>query len=113
MSDATATAIPHDAEGNVEVMAHHGPSDVHYVRIAVLLGVLTAIEVALSYAGLPIKLEIGLLLFVMAIKFVTVASHFMHLKFDDKMLTKIFYTGLILASGVYLAALSSLHLFAK
>ncbi|MCU1455460.1 MAG: hypothetical protein JWN46_3606 [Acidimicrobiales bacterium] len=112
MTDATATAIPHDAHGDVGVTAHHTPSDGHYVRVALFLAVATALEVILSYTALHGIALLVPLLVVMAIKFVIVASHFMHLRFDDKLLSKIFYTGLLLATGVYIAALSSLHVFA-
>lgn len=42
---------------------------------------------------------------LMAVKFWTVAYFFMHLKFDKRMLTTIFYTGLGLAVIIYLAIL--------
>jgi cytochrome c oxidase subunit 4 len=47
----------------------------------------------------------------MAIKFVMVALHFMHLKFDSKVLTRVFYSGLLLAVTVYVAALSTFRIF--
>lgn len=89
------------------------PSDTHYVRIAVFLAALTAIEVALSYInGLEGLVLLFPLLVIMAIKFGMVALHFMHLKWDSKLLTRLFYAGLFLAVGVYLAALSTFRLFA-
>src|SRR6476620_8249776 len=112
MSEAHTTAVPHDAEGDVEVTAHHLPSDVYYIRIAVALAVITAIEVAITYTSLATAPEIAILLVLMAIKFTMVASNFMHLKFDDRLLTWIFYSGLFLAVGVYIVALTSLHVFA-
>jgi cytochrome c oxidase subunit 4 len=47
----------------------------------------------------------------MAIKFVIIAAFFMHLKFDSKVLTRVFYTGLFLAVGVYIAALCTFRIF--
>jgi hypothetical protein len=35
----------------------------------------------------------------------------MHLYFDNRFLTYVFYAGLVLALMVYLAALSSMHFF--
>jgi cytochrome c oxidase subunit 4 len=48
---------------------------------------------------------------LMALKFVMVAALFMHLKFDNKLLTRLFYGGLFLAVGVYVAALATFELF--
>ena len=86
-------------------------ADVHYAKIAIALAFITALEVAVSYLGLPILLEIAILLTLMAIKFFTVAAQFMHLKFDNKILTRIFYGGLFLATGVYLIALSTFRIW--
>jgi cytochrome c oxidase subunit IV len=104
--------IESDAGGQVQVTEHHLPKDLYYVRIAVALAVVTALEVAVSYLDLPSAIELTILLVLMAIKFVVVASNFMHLKFDDKLLTRIFYAGLFTAVAVYLIALTSLQVFA-
>jgi cytochrome c oxidase subunit 4 len=88
-------------------------SDIHYVRVAVFLAVLTGIEVALSYInGLNGLALLVPLLVIMAIKFGTVALYFMHLKWDSKILTRLFYAGVLLAAGVYVIALSTFRLFA-
>ena len=47
----------------------------------------------------------------MAPKFVTVVSYFMHLKFDNKIFSFMFYMGLMLAVVVYCAALATFHFF--
>ena len=51
------------------------------------------------------------LLILMAVKFFTVVSYFMHLKFDNKLFSLLFYTGLVLAVVVYCAALATFHFF--
>lgn len=91
-------------------------SDTLYIQIAIGLAVLTGMEVAWPYVtdGLldtdgPI-LMIPLLI-VMAIKFVIIGAFFMHLRFDSKVLTRIFYAGLLLAVGVYVAALGTFRIF--
>ena len=106
LADAPGTSpLAHDE-------AH--PSDTHYVRVAVVLAVMTAIEVALSYIeGLEGMLLVVPLLVIMALKFGLVALHFMHLKWDSKVLTRLFYAGLFLAVGVYIAALSTFRLFSN
>lgn len=114
MSIATEeTAAP----GNVD-FDEHGPADKYYVRIAIALAVITAVEVAWSYlpwwedaSGFTSFIEVGGLLVMMAIKFVIVASNFMHLKFDSKVLTRVFYSGLALALGVYVGALVTFEFF--
>jgi cytochrome c oxidase subunit 4 len=51
------------------------------------------------------------LMIMMVVKFIMVVSYFMHLKFDNKLFTWIFYAGLILAIGVYSVALATFHFF--
>ena len=96
----------------------HGRTDKQYVMIAVLLAGVTAAEVLWSY--LPVwdnatggkhLVEVGGLLAMMAFKFFYVAANFMHLKFDDKILTRLFYAGLFLAVIVYSIALTTFHVF--
>jgi cytochrome c oxidase subunit 4 len=43
----------------------------------------------------------------MAVKFFTILYIFMHLKFDKPILTRIFYSGLLLALFVYIAMLAT------
>jgi cytochrome c oxidase subunit IV len=86
-------------------------ADNHYVKIAIALAFITALEVAVSYMGMPVVAEIAILLVLMGIKFFTVAAQFMHLKFDNKILSRLFYGGLFLATGVYLIALFTFRIF--
>jgi len=113
MSETTVTT-PSGAHAAADPPAEHHdshPADSYYVRIAVILAVITGLEVALSYLGAPTVIEVGGLLLMMAVKFFLVAAHFMHLKFDSKVLTRLFYTGLFLAVGVYLIALFTFGIF--
>ena len=87
----------------------HKPNS-FYIKVAGALAFVTAIEVALYYMKLgPWYLPI--LLVLMLIKFLTVVSLFMHLKYDNKMFSMLFYSGLILAVLVYLAALTTFRFF--
>jgi cytochrome c oxidase subunit 4 len=100
------------ADDTVHGDLHDGhKSDGYYVKIAIVLGVITALEVALSYAGIDGWPLLPPMLGLMALKFVMVAALFMHLKFDNKLLTRLFYGGLFLAVGVYVAALATFELF--
>lgn len=105
MSTETA-AVDHDESG------HAHPSDLLFVKVAVILAVITVVEVAWAYLpwgeSLGARtLEIGGLMIMMFGKFVLVAQYFMHLKWDKKILSGLFYGGLILAVAVYVAALAT------
>lgn len=85
-------------------------SNAGYVRIALILGIITALEVSTYYVNFG-PLFLPALLIMMSIKFVMVVSYFMHLKFDNKLFSMMFYSGLILAIGVYAAALATFKFF--
>lgn len=101
-----AVAHAHDA---------HAPTRAgEYVRIGLVLAVLTALEVgAYEIAhreGAPLHdlLKQGLipvLIVLSAIKFALVASYYMHLKWDGPLLKGIFTFSLIIAAVVILALL--------
>ncbi|HVL65227.1 MAG TPA: cytochrome C oxidase subunit IV family protein [Actinomycetota bacterium] len=86
---------------------HPGPST--YVKVAVILAIVTAIEVALSYipGASPALIVTGLLVMALA-KFVLVALYFMHLRFDNPLFRRLFVTGVILALIVFAVYLTTL-----
>ncbi len=90
--------------------AEHGMSTSGYVRIALILGAITGLEVSTYYVDFG-PLFLSALLIMMTIKFIMVVSYFMHLKFDNKIFSMMFYAGLILAIGVYCAALGTFKFF--
>ena len=100
-------------EGHPESDAHipgaHQPASM-YVKIAPILAVLTALETSTYYIDFG-WLAVPLLIVLMVIKFVTVVSYFMHLKFDNRLFGLLFYTGLFLAIFVYCVALFTFHFF--
>jgi len=85
-------------------------TDRQYVVVALVLAVITALEVTLSYVDVG-GWFLPLLLILMVIKFFAVVMYFMHLKFDNKIFTLLFYMGLFLAVGVYVATLMTFHFF--
>ena len=87
----------------------HKPNS-FYIQVAIVLAVVTGLEVALYYMNIG-KLFLPVLLVLMAIKFLTVVSMFMHLKFDNKIFSYLFYAGLILAIVVYVVALTTFRFF--
>jgi len=64
------------------VEEHHAPDQLEYVRIAVILAIITALEVALYYPNWPKSPKIVGFVILAATKFAIVAAFFMHLKFD-------------------------------
>jgi len=87
-------------------------TDKHYVIVALILAGITALEVTLSYVDVG-PLFLPLLLILMVIKFFAVVMYFMHLKFDNKIFTVLFYMGLFLAVFVYMVALATFEFFGK
>ena len=88
----------------------HGMSNAGYIRIAVILAAITGLEVSTYYVDFGV-LFLPALLIMMLIKFVMVVSYFMHLKFDNKIFSFLFYAGFILAVGVYAAFLATFKFF--
>ena len=121
MADTEVTEEPEAATPELEAgassglaLVHHAPehshpSPVKYVGIAVLLAVITGLEVALYYIPMPEGLMVAFLMVLAVLKFTMVGAFFMHLKFDSPMLRKLFITGIILAGVVYTIALLTLR----
>jgi caa(3)-type oxidase subunit IV len=99
----------HSHEGHGEE-AHAGHGNAHYYLVALALAVLTGLEVMLSYVDIG-KAFLPLLLILMGIKFVMVVLEFMHLRRDAKIFHYLFWSGFILAIGVYIAALATFKFF--
>ena len=96
----------------IEHDEHDHPTDRTYMGVALLLGVITAAEVATYYVDIGSLL--GPVLIVMMIaKFSIVAAYFMHLTFDSNLFTRVFVSGVVLAIGVYIAALTTFHYFSS
>jgi cytochrome c oxidase subunit 4 len=106
----TATEA-HAVEEATEHHAHSHPSDAQYVLVALFLAVITGIEVGLYYVDMDFVVYSAILGVLMIVKFATVAAFFMHLRFDNKLFRRIFVTGIILATAVYLVVLFSFHVF--
>ncbi|WP_438479110.1 cytochrome C oxidase subunit IV family protein [Oleiharenicola lentus] len=100
----SAPAATHDAH------AHHDePSKFHlYIQIAMILAVITGVEVVLVYLPLAKWLVVTALVTLSAVKFLFVIFYFMHLRWDKLFCTILFFIGLVLG-GFTLFAL--LHLF--
>ena len=108
MTTDTASVTENEADA-----AHDGHwSDLKYVQLALALAVITGLEVAISYMVDALgALFLPLLLGLMLIKFFSVVLYFMHLRFDHRLFSIMFYMGLGLAVGVYTAALLTFEFF--
>jgi cytochrome c oxidase subunit 4 len=93
-----------------EDVAHPGPRQ--YVVVAVVLAVITAMEVALFYLDfLPSAAVVASLLILMILKFALVVLWFMHLRFDSAIYKRMFVAGLLLAVSVFLVVLVTFGVF--
>lgn len=110
MSATTEVIDPHEHAQDSEVAAHGGhPSDWTYVKVAIFLAVMTGIEVALFYNPVggsknPVPNNV-VLLALAGVKFVTVALFFMHLKYDNRILGRLFAAGFGLAAFCYIVVM--------
>ena len=74
------------------------PTPKKYVQIAIVLGILTAIEIALYYTEDIVGVFTDTILIILAVgKFIIVVGWFMHLRFENKMVNRFFTGGMILA----------------
>lgn len=90
------------------------PSPFKYVVIAVVLCVVTAAEVAVSYleGDIPDGLIITLLMIMAVMKFWTVAAWYMHLQTDKPIFRRFFVLGIVAAVILYTIVLATFHVFA-
>ena len=74
------------------------PTPKKYVQIAIVLGILTAIEIALYYTEDIVGVFTDPILIILAVgKFIIVVGWFMHLRFENKTVNRFFTGGMILA----------------
>jgi cytochrome c oxidase subunit 4 len=99
------TAVAEPSPG-AETEHHDHPGTALYWKIGGILAVLTALEVS-TYWWPEGPVTSTVLIIMMVIKFAMVAMYFMHLKFDSRVLRSVFLGGVLLATGIYIAALSS------
>lgn len=92
---------------------HSHPSDWEYVKIAIVLALITGVEVFTYFKSV---LDWGAflipsLLVMMVVKFWLVARMFMHLKADKPILSQLFLTGIVMAVAVYMTTLLAFEFF--
>ena len=92
-----------DHPANEAVHEESHASRATYWLIALVLGILTLLEVAVFYVPLLHAVIVPILLVLSAAKFALVAMFFMHLKFDRPVLTTVFAGGIIVATSIIVA----------
>ena len=92
---------------STETQAH--ASRATYWTVALILGIVTLLEVAVFYVPLLHGVIVPMLLVLSAFKFTLVAAFFMHLKFDRPILSAVFAGGLMMAVFIVLALYFLFH----
>ncbi|HKJ93196.1 MAG TPA: cytochrome C oxidase subunit IV family protein [Longimicrobiales bacterium] len=82
---------------------HSHPGYGTYVVVAIVLTVITALEVAVFYLPAMKPVMVPLLVALSAAKFTLVVMFYMHLKFDSNVFTSVFVAPLTLAILVAIA----------
>ena len=100
-------------EGDAADAHAHGLTDLGYVKVAAMLAVMTGLEVTLTYLDLPGGVFMTALLGLMVLKFWTVVSYFMHLKFDNGRFSRMFALGSIGALTLYAVVLLMFGIWGK
>ena len=77
-----------------------------FVQIAMLLAVITGVEIVLVYLPFAKWLIVSTLVVLSAVKFLFVIFFFMHLRWDKVFCTILFFIGLILALGTVAALIA-------
>jgi cytochrome c oxidase subunit 4 len=87
------------AEHHVE--EHPAPRT--YLKVATILTIITAVEVAVYYIDALESLLVYILVTLSAIKFAIVVGYYMHLKFDNKLFRNIFVFALLVAASIVIS----------
>ena len=98
---AVADEGPHPIE-------HEHPGEQTYIKVAVTLAIITVIEVAIWYIDWmhDNHVLVPALIALSTFKFVAVVGFFMHLRFDARLFTYIFASGLLVALSIVLALMA-------
>jgi cytochrome c oxidase subunit 4 len=97
---------------------HHAAGQPHaswklYVFIGLILGIITAVEVAIFYIEILASVLVPILLVLSAAKFVIVVLFYMHLRFDHPVFGRVFWFPLTLAILVVIGMIILFHVLPK
>ena len=93
--------------------AHAHPGERQYVTIALILAVITGIEVAFSYWSAIKDILAPTLILLSIVKFSMVVAFFMHLRFDSRLFRRLFIAGIGLALFCYTIVLTTFHVWTR
>jgi cytochrome c oxidase subunit IV len=94
------------AHGAHDAHDEHHASPADYVRIAVILSIITLVEVFIYYLPSMRPVLVPILLVLSIVKFLAVVGYFMHLKNDKRLFRMTFAAALVLSLAVFLAMLA-------
>jgi cytochrome c oxidase subunit 4 len=92
---------------------HEHPSEWEYIKVALVLAVITLAEVLVYYVESLEGLLVPILIVFSTIKFLLVVLWFMHLRFDSRLFRRLFATGLLLAFFCFIVTLSTFHIWTR
>jgi cytochrome c oxidase subunit IV len=97
----------HAAHGHGEAVHEEAhASNRTYVQIALILAVITIVEVVIYYIPAVRGVLVPALIVLSLAKFIMVVGFFMHLKYDHRLYRFMFAAGMVLTLGVYLAMIA-------
>jgi|SRR3954447_9233139 cytochrome c oxidase subunit 4 len=99
----SATAVDLHQSGE-----HAHPGAATYIKVAIILVIVTITEVAIWYIDAIRSILVPALIILSVFKFCAVVGYFMHLKFDDRRLLTIFAAAMAITLSV-VGALDVLH----
>ena len=100
---------PGPTAGQAEILdieVHPGPTE--YVRVGLILAVITFVEVGVYYLDVAQGALLGILLVLSGVKFALVVLWFMHLQFDSPVFSTLFTGGMMLVVALFIIVLASL-----
>lgn len=111
---ASHETAPHSDAQHMAHDEHAHPTPKLYIQIAVLLTIITIVEVVLLYLpdmGLPVSGTVLVILFaaLSVAKFLIVVGYYMHLKFDPPFFRRMFGFALFVALTVATAFIALFH----
>ena len=93
--------VAHGSEAETTEAHPAHPTNRQYVKVAIFLAVVTALEVGIYYVPALEGVLVPFLVSFAVVKFVLVALWFMHLRFDNRIFRRLFLVGLITAVIVF------------
>ncbi|HEY9514205.1 MAG TPA: cytochrome C oxidase subunit IV family protein [Gemmatimonadaceae bacterium] len=106
MADHSGSQTMYDAHGEAHALEHSHPDWGTYKWVALILTVITIIEVWIYYTPMKeTRLFVPTLLALSAAKFVIVVMFYMHLKYDAKVFRGLFIGPALIAASILIALL--------